>query len=176
MNKQYVFAVFLVGAVVAGGVALTTGQLGSPLAVQLGGQSVDQTGSSSTSATFEPAVTDFSVNETRCDEQNRNTDLDTDMNDASVNITVMQNVEVPNSSATLAVGELTQNGSNYTLTLVDRDTDATLRDCTAQVDYNATVRLPEGRSDTFSFTVQYDGEVLTEIQNEEGETGASAST
>lgn len=174
MNKQYVFAVFLVGTIVAGGVALTSGQLAGPLASQLGSQSGDQTGSTSNS--FEPAVTDFSVSDTRCDEQNRNTNLDTDMNDESVNITVMQNVEVPNSSATLAVGELTQDGSNYTLTLVDHDTDATLRDCPAQVDYNATVRLPEGRSDTFSFTVRYDGEVLTDIQNKEGETGASAST
>lgn len=169
MNRKYLFGVLLVAAVAATGVTLALGHGGLQLPFD------DRAGPPSASTSFEPAVTDFEVAGPTCVEQHRrNLAIETDVNDDNTSNTISQNVTVPNASATLAVGGLRSNGSNYTLTLVSRDADVQARDCSAQIRYTVTVLIPEGRSDAYSLVVRYDGEVLTKIEGSENGSIASA--
>lgn len=160
MNQQRILGVLVIGIVLTSGAVWATNYSQNPTSDQ---------------PSVEPAITDFEVAGPACvDQHRRNTAIETEVNDANTSNTISQNVTVPNASATLAVGELTWNGSNYTLTLVSRDADAPSRDCAAQVRYTASVLLPEGRSDAYSLVIRYDGEVLTKIEGSEDGSIASA--
>ncbi|MFB6235123.1 MAG: hypothetical protein ABEH81_09925 [Halopenitus sp.] len=124
----------------------------------------------------EPVVTNFEVSDPVCYENfSQNISIAQYSAAETTNVTISQNVTVPNASTTLAVGGLISDGTNYTLSFVRRDSDAPPRDCATQVRYTVTVSLPQGKSNEFGLSVRYDGEPLVQIGRGEKGSGASSS-
>jgi len=124
----------------------------------------------------EPVVTDFGVSDPTCYENfSQNISIAQYSAAETTNVTISQNVTVPNASTTLAIGGLDSVGTNYTLSFVRRDSDAQPRGCATRVRYTVTVSLPQGKSDEFGLSVRYDGEMLVQIGGGEKGSGASSS-
>lgn len=124
----------------------------------------------------EPEITGFEVSDPTCYQDfSQNISIAQYSAAETTNVTISQNVAVPNASTTLAVEGLDSDGTNYTLSFVRRDSDAPRRDCATEVRYTVTVSLPQGKSDEFGLSVRYDGETLVQIGSGERGSGASSS-